>query len=160
MSCCDGSSFVIDVGIIFEMATQTNPCVQCYNIHTQLNQSHSSKFFLKQIYIMQRSKTFHTFHLVHSSAVSQSHAPQKFHDGGQIQNFLPFQPTCWKTLCYMCFGGVVVRVTRLLSMLHLRRKYESKRQKLKHLYVLELQRTSSTWALASFNDNFPKFKCT
>jgi len=32
--------------------------------------------------MMQRSKTFHAFHLVHSSVLSQSHAPQKFHDVG------------------------------------------------------------------------------
>jgi hypothetical protein len=31
---------------------------------------------------MQRSKTFCTFHLVHFGAISQSHAPQKFHDVG------------------------------------------------------------------------------
>ncbi len=160
MSCCDGSSFVIDARVIFEMATQTNPCVQCCNIHTQLDQSHSSKFVLKQIYIMQRSKMFCTFHFVHFGVISQLHAPQKFHDGGQIQKFLPSQPTCWKALCYMCLGGAATGATRLLGMLHLRRKYKSKRQKLKHLYVLELQWTSSSWASTSFNDNFLEFKCT
>ncbi len=160
MSCCNGNSFVIDVGIIFEMATQMNPCVQCYNIHTQLDQSHNSKFVLKQIYIMQRFKTFCTFHFIHSHAVSQLHAPQKFHNGGQVQKFLPSRPTCWKALCYMCLGGVTTRVTRLVGMLHPRRKYKSKHQKLKHLYVLELQRTSSSWASTFFNDNFPKLKCT
>jgi hypothetical protein len=54
---------------------------------------------------MQRSKTFHTFHLVHFGAISQLHALQKFHDGGQIQKFLPPRPTCWKALCYMCLCG-------------------------------------------------------
>jgi len=54
---------------------------------------------------MQRSKTFRTFHFIHSSAVSQLHAPQKFDDGGQIQKFFPSWPTCWKPLCYMCLGG-------------------------------------------------------
>jgi hypothetical protein len=39
MFCCASSSFVIDARIIFEMATQMNPCVQCWNIHTQLDHS-------------------------------------------------------------------------------------------------------------------------
>ncbi len=137
MFCCDGSSFVIDVGIIFEMAIQTNSCVQCYDIHTQLNQSHHSKFVLKQIYIMQRSKTFHTFHLVHLVQFHNHMHLKSFMILGQIQKLLPSWPSCWKTLCYMCFGGVAVGVTRLLGMLHSRKKYEKKCQKLKHLYVLE-----------------------
>ncbi len=104
MFCCDGSSFLRDVGIIFEMAT--HPCVQCYDIHTQLDRSHGFMFVLKQIYIMQRSKNFCTFHLVHSSAISQSLAPQKFHDVGIDPKALPILAYLLESIqLYVFWGG-------------------------------------------------------
>jgi DNA mismatch repair protein MutH len=87
---------------------------------------------------MQRSKTFHTFHLVHFGAISQSHAPQKFHDFGTNPKALPISAFLLEsTMLYVFGGGATVGVTRLLGMLHSRKKYENKCQKLKHFYVLE-----------------------
>jgi hypothetical protein len=87
---------------------------------------------------MQRSKTFCTFHLVHFGVISQSHAPQKFHDVGKDPTAPPILAYLLeKTMLYV-FWGLAMGVTRLLGMLHSKRKYKRKCQKLKHLYVLEL----------------------
>jgi hypothetical protein len=63
--------------------------------------------------MMQRSKTFRAFHLVHSSVLSQSHAPQKFHDVGTDPKAPPILAYLLENNVLYVLGGAV-GVTKLL----------------------------------------------
>jgi hypothetical protein len=74
---------------------------------------------------MQRSKTFCTFHLAHSSVISQSHALQKFHDVGTDPKALPILAYLLENIVLYVFGGGgPMGVTKLLGMLHSKKKNE------------------------------------